>query len=199
MKEKRRYGKAVYFISSNINKFYEVREVLNEFGLSTVLLRLRKVEVQSDSIEEVARRSAELTAKELGLNVVTEDAGLFIKALNGFPGPYSSYVYRTLGNQGILKLMEGVDERDAEFRSAVAFAEPEGEVKVFVGVVKGEIAREIASGRKFGFDPIFLPVGCGGKTFAELDVREKNKVSHRGIAFRKFAEWYTSLLKLKFK
>ena len=196
MKEKRRYGKAVYFISSNINKFYEVREVLNEFGLSTVLLRLRKVEVQSDSIEEVARRSAELTAKELGLNVVTEDAGLFIKALNGFPGPYSSYVYRTLGNQGILKLMEGVDERDAEFRSAVAFAEPEGEVKVFVGVVKGEIAREIASGRKFGFDPIFIPYEGDGRTFGELEVEEKNALSHRARALRKLAEWLTGSSKI---
>ena len=194
--KKNRYSKAVYFVSSNVNKFYEVREVLNEFGLSTVLLRLRKVEVQSDSIEEVARRSAELTAKELGLNVVTEDAGLFIKALNGFPGPYSSYVYRTLGNQGILKLMEGVDERDAEFRSAVAFAEPEGEVKVFVGVVKGEIAREIASGRKFGFDPIFIPYEGDGRTFGELEVEEKNALSHRARALRKLAEWLTGSSKI---
>ncbi|MCD6530333.1 XTP/dITP diphosphatase [Candidatus Bathyarchaeota archaeon] len=199
MRGNNRYGKAVYFVSSNVNKFYEAREVLNEFGLSIVLLRLKKLEVQSDSVEEVARKSAETAAKELGLNVVTEDAGLFIEALNGFPGPYSSYVHRTLGNEGILKLMKDVDERGAEFKAAVAFAEPDGDVKVFVGVVKGEIAHRMAGGREFGFDPIFIPAGFGGRTFAELSVSEKNRVSHRGIAFRRFAEWYTSLLKLKLK
>ena len=193
------YGKAVYLVSNNINKFYEAREVLNEYGLATVMLRIKGSEIQSDSIEEIAKESARTMAERLNLNVVTEDAGLFIEALNGFPGPYSSYVYKTLGNEGILKLMEGINDRTAEFRSAVAFAEPNGETKVFLGISSGKIAYRMVRGREFGFDPIFIPDGCDGRTFAELSIQEKNAVSHRGKAFKKFAEWYISLIKLKFK
>lgn len=193
------YGKAVYLVSNNINKFYEAREVLNEYGLATVMLRIKGLEIQSDSIEEIAKESARTMAERLNLNVVTEDAGLFIEALNGFPGPYSSYVYKTVGNEGVLKLMEGIEDRTAEFKSAVAFAEPNGETKVFLGVSSGKIAYRMVCGREFGFDPIFIPDRCDGRTFAELSIQEKNVVSHRGRAFKKFAEWYTSLIKLKFK
>ena len=119
---------------------------------------------------------------------MVEDAGLFIEALKGFPGPYSSYVYKTLGVQGILKLMEGVKRREAYFLSAIAYAEPGLEPKVFLGKVEGFIVPEARGSKGFGFDPIFQPKGSE-KTFAEMGVEEKNRFSHRAKALSALAEW----------
>ena len=184
--------KVAYFLSNNMNKFREAARILEKYGIIIVLIRLKKKEIQNDSIEKIAKVSAEEAAEELNLPVVTEDAGLFIDALNGFPGPYSSFTYRTIGVEGILKLMSGVENRKAKFKSAVAYAEPSGESRIFSGGVSGEISVTAKGDKGFGFDPIFQPYDYKGRTFAELDTDEKNAISHRGLAFRKFAEWYIS-------
>jgi XTP/dITP diphosphohydrolase len=118
-----------------------------------------------------------------------EDAGLFIEALNGFPGPFSSYVYKTIGTQGVLRLMRGIKNRNALFLSAVAFCKPKSDPQVFVGKVDGVITLKERGGYGFGFDPIFQPKGKK-KTFAEMRRGEKNKFSHRAKALRNFAEWF---------
>jgi XTP/dITP diphosphohydrolase len=123
-----------------------------------------------------------------------EDAGLFISRLSGFPGPYSAYVYKTIHNDGILKLLEGSKERDAKFQSVIGYCDQETvcEPIFFEGVVNGEITlteRKEQGKSGFGFDPIFEPSGIE-KTFAEMTIIEKNRYSHRAMAIRKFAEWY---------
>jgi len=122
-----------------------------------------------------------------------EDAGLFVEALKGFPGPYSAYVYRTLGTRGILKLMENVEDRAASFRSVVVFSSPEHQPVCFSGEVKGRISMEERGDSGFGFDPIFEPEAGDGRTFAEMTTEEKNRYSHRAEALRRFAKWYSSL------
>jgi XTP/dITP diphosphohydrolase len=119
---------------------------------------------------------------------IVEDSGLFIRALNWFPGTLSSQVFRKIGNRGILKLMEGVEDRYAVFRSAIALGLGENVIKVFEGVAEGEVALEARGSGGFGYDPIFIPSGHR-KTFAEMDVDEKNKVSHRGMAVRRLIEY----------
>ena len=104
--------------------------------------------------------------------------------MNGFPGPYSSYVFKTLGNKGIIKLMEGVENRKAYFMAVIAFFDGE-KVWTFKGRVDGEIADEIRGDKGFGYDPIFL---YGDKTFAEMG-DEKNEVSHRRRALENFFSW----------
>jgi XTP/dITP diphosphohydrolase len=125
--------------------------------------------------------------------MVVEDAGLFVDALNGFPGPYAAYAYRTIGNKGLLRLMETADNRKARFKSVVAFFSSKLELPAcFEGIVRGEIVRKerkASNGPGFGFDPIFKPDNSD-KTFAQMDVVEKCKRSHRAAAFRKFGEWY---------
>jgi XTP/dITP diphosphohydrolase len=121
-----------------------------------------------------------------------EDAGLFIEALNGFPGPYSSYVYRSIETKGILKLMENVEKRDAHFQSVVAFSSPEESPRCFHGKANGKISMEVRGELGFGFDPIFEPSDDGNRTFAEMRMPEKNMRSHRAEALRKFAKWYES-------
>jgi len=117
-----------------------------------------------------------------------EDSGLFIDALGGFPGPYSSYAFKTIGCRGILRLMDGIGDRSASFRCAVAYCAAGSEPVVFSGVSGGSIATAMRGSKGFGFDPIFI--GKGSRlTYAELDEESKCASSHRGESFRRFAEW----------
>uniref|UniRef100_A0A7C1P367 dITP/XTP pyrophosphatase n=1 Tax=Thermofilum pendens TaxID=2269 RepID=A0A7C1P367_THEPE len=177
----------VYLATGNKTKAAEIINVLAEAGITAEVVPLKKLEVQSDSLEEIARVAAE-RLPPLDAPIVVEDAGLFVTALNGFPGPYSHYVFRTLGCRGLLKLLEGVEERRACFKSVVAVKMPSGEVEVFTGETWGVITHEERGGKGFGFDPIFQPEGST-KTFAEMDLEEKNLWSHRGRAVRKLALW----------
>lgn len=186
-------GRVIFFASDNVNKFNEARRVLAEFDVAVGMLRVKSLEVQSDSLEMIACASVVDAFGRCRLPVVVEDAGLFVDGLNGFPGPYAAYVYRTIGNAGLLRLMENVDVRRAKFESVVAYFSEELELPIcFSGVVSGEIASEErkSEGRSgFGFDPIFIPSGSE-MTFAEMTLEEKNRHSHRADAFRKFGEWY---------
>jgi XTP/dITP diphosphohydrolase len=194
-------GSVVFFATGNVNKFKEARKVLDGFGISVGMLRVKSVEIQSDSLEEVARASVVDAFGRCRRPIFVEDAGLFVDGLNGFPGPYAAYVYKTLGNAGLLKLMENVEARGARFESVLAYLSKELRAPVcFSGSVAGKVA--LSEGRKtgqggFGFDPVFIPDGST-KTFAEMSVEEKNQVSHRAKALRKFAEWYTSLCRSGF-
>jgi len=185
-------GRVVFFVTSNVHKFNEARLVLAEHRVATALLRVKKVEVQDDNVENIAKASALDAVKKCKLPLIVEDAGLFVEALNGFPGPYSSHVYRTIGTKGILKLMENVEKRDAYFQSVVAFCGPEELPKCFHGKVEGRISLEERGSSGFGFDPIFEPSASSNKTFAEMGMTAKNNYSHRALALRKFVRWYTS-------
>lgn len=180
----------VLFATTNEHKFLEAQSIMKEYGVELVFLARKGLEVQSDSIEEIANRSAVFSSSDARVPVVVEDAGLFVDALKGFPGPYSSYVFRTLGCDGILRLLEGNPDRKASFVSAVAFCEPNNPPICFSAATEGMIEPEARGSAGFGFDPIFMPAGGGTKTFAEMTVSEKNRQSHRAKAFRRFAEWY---------
>ncbi len=189
-------GKVVFFATGNINKFNEARSMLGSHGVAVGMLRLKGDEVQSDSLQEIAEKSAHNAYERCHLPIFVEDAGLFIDSLTGFPGPYAAYVYKTIHNSGILKLMEGVKDRKAAFQSIISYCDEQTELDPlsFRGESKGEItAQERRQNGKsgFGFDPIFQPDGSK-KTFAEMTIAEKNGYSHRANAIRKFAEWYTS-------
>jgi len=191
-------GRVAFFVTGNVHKFNEARLILGEYKVATAMLKIEAVEIQDDNLENIAKASATDAAKNCSLPIIVEDAGLFIEALNGFPGPYSSYVYRTIGTRGILKLMENVDKRNAHFQSIVAFSSPEEAPKCFHGEAKGKIAMEERGKFGFGFDPIFEPSSGGKRTFAEMATTEKNEHSHRAKALRKFAKWYMSASKRRF-
>jgi XTP/dITP diphosphohydrolase len=188
-------GRFVFFATNNINKFNEARRVLAEKRIAVGMLRIKSLEIQSESLGEIARASVVEAFRRCRLPVLVEDAGLFVEALNGFPGPYAAYVYKTVGNEGLLKLMEKTDNRKSMFKSVVAYLSSELESPMcFEGAVSGEIMRrEKRSGKTgFGFDPIFKP-DDSEETFAQMNVVEKCKHSHRANAFRKFAKWYKQL------
>lgn len=186
-------GKVIFFATGNVHKFCEARAVLASYSLAAGMLRVKGAEIQSDSLQEIAVTSVTNAFKHCRLPLIVEDAGLFVHSLKGFPGPYSAYVYRTIDNAGLLKLMDGTENRNATFRSSIAyFDDKTNEIVCFEGETEGEITlheRMLSSKSSFGFDPIFQPHGSG-KTFAEMTLQEKNSFSHRAQAFRKFAEWY---------
>jgi len=94
----------VRVISKNPGKLREIRLVLAKFGIEVESVEERKLEVQTESLEEIAKIAAERLLGRVPEPFIVEDSGLFITSLRGFPGPYSSYVYRTIGCEGILKL-----------------------------------------------------------------------------------------------
>jgi XTP/dITP diphosphohydrolase len=186
-------GKVIFFATNNVNKFQEARRVLAEYKIAVGMLRVKSSEIQSESLEQVAKASAIEAFRNCNLPVIVEDAGLFVEALNGFPGPYAAYVYKTIGNRGLLQLMENAKNRKARFSSVVAYYSARCKSPIcFEGEVLGKITEEerrSGDGHGFGFDPIFKPANSN-KTFAEMSYSMKNKCSHRANALYKFAQWY---------
>ncbi|MDD1776367.1 MAG: XTP/dITP diphosphatase [Candidatus Methanomethylicus sp.] len=187
--------KPILFVTGNQHKCEEASRALAEYGITLKMANCEKVEIQSDSLGEIALYAANWAAMKLGTAVLVEDSGLFIKSLGGFPGPFSSYAHKTIGCGGILSLMSGESDRKAFFEAAVAYVAPNAKPQIFTGLIDGEIARSVRGSQGFGFDPIFEPDGYGGKTFAEISLLEKTSLSHRGKAFRCFGKWYSECLK----
>ena len=175
--------------TGNHHKYEEAREVLRELGVELEHYEVERVEIQADDPVDIAAYSLE-QIKEEGRPMVVEDAGLFIDHYGGFPGPYSSYVLVKVDLPGVLKLMEGVEDRKASFQSVVAYRHGDAK-RCFRGVVEGKIAHSIRGTGGFGYDPLFIPDEDDGRTFGEMTEEEKNALSHRARAFRKFGEWFT--------
>ncbi|MEE8167975.1 MAG: XTP/dITP diphosphatase [Candidatus Hydrothermarchaeales archaeon] len=171
-----------YFQTTNRHKFAEAQEILGGRGIEIERIPKEYREVQAARLEEVALQAlGEIERK----GVFIEDSGLFVKALKGFPGVYSSNTLETIGVDGILKLMQGVDNRNAEFVSIIGLKTEE--VKLFKGIVKGSISLATRGNSGFGYDPIFVPEGYE-RTFAE-DIKLKNEISHRRRALDKLANY----------
>ncbi len=180
----------IYFASSNENKFIEIQNLCrheNTVEFEIIFEKTEIPEIQSESITVVAEDKVKRAFEIIKKPVMVEDDGLFISSLNAFPGVYSSFVFKTIGNEGILKLLSEKDNRSASFLSVISFCDGKN-VQSFVGETVGKISREIIPGG-WGYDPIFIPEN-ENKTFGQMDVLKKNELSHRSKAFRKFLKWY---------
>ncbi len=181
--------RTLLFITGNKGKFIEAKTLLGEFGIEVEQADLDIIEPQAETLEEVVEECAREALRIAKRSFIIEDSGLFVNALNGFPGVYSSYVYRKIGCEGILKLLAGSADRSAYFMAVLAYGEPRGEIRIFTGRVDGTIATETRGKSGFGYDPLFIPLGSS-LTFAEMGIEEKNKFSHRARALRTFASWF---------
>ena len=177
----------ITFVTGNEGKQAEVSAML---PCQVIQRDMGYPEIQADTLQDVARYGLDWLRSRIDGPFMLEDAGLFIEELQGFPGVYSSYVYRTIGNQGILRLLKDADLRDAVFRSVIGLYD--GEIHFFIGECQGSIAREMRGKHGFGYDPIFMPAG-GQQTFAEMAPAEKNRYSHRGSAVKKLAAYLEML------
>jgi len=174
----------VLFASSNTHKYEEAKKILAEFGIKLEFFQTDLVEIQDDSLSKIALQKALSAYEKCKKPVIIEDDGLFIDSLSGFPGPYSSYIFNTIGNDGILKLIG--DNRDTQFVAIIAFCDSSNEPTLFESKVAGTISKNIQDGG-WGYDPIFIPENQN-KTYAEL--ADKNKLSHRYESLKKFASWF---------
>lgn len=178
----------VTFISTNPGKFREVRELLSPFGVRTRWRRRTLPEPQADTLEQVV--AAKLAAvRDLTGYLLVEDSGLFIPALEGFPGVYSAHFLKAWKFGPILELLQHRDRR-AYFRT-VAGLRRGRERWTFSGEVLGSISLRAKGTHGFGYDPIFIPDG-ERKTFGELPIERKNELSHRARAIRKVGAFLRS-------
>ena len=167
---------------------HKAREVAAFFGgtLEIEHVSLDCPEFRHDDVREIAKGKASFAYLQLGRPLIVDDTALFIRALRGFPGPYAAYVLGTIGNPGILRLMEGSADRFARFETAIAYAW-DGGIEVFLGVLEGTITQAPSGESGFGYDPIFA---YNERTLAELDVLEKSRMSHRARALHAFRTWF---------
>ena len=181
----------ILFATANQNKAAEIQRMLpSHFELITLSdIELNEdIPETSDTIEGNAKQKADYITEHFNLNCFADDTGLEIKALNGEPGVYSA---RYAGNQRsdndnmdlVLNKLVSVSDRSARFKTVIAL-NINDEQHLFEGIVNGTIRTEKTGTNGFGYDPIFEPENCG-KTFAEMDINEKNKYSHRARAFSK--------------
>lgn len=178
--------------SQNPDKIREVEEVLDSLALPIEIVRgyeWPEVEETEDTLEGNALLKARVVAAYTGHAAVADDTGLEVRALGGAPGvftaryagPDASYadnVAKLLGE------LEGVEDRRARFRTAVALVDPSGEEVVVEGSLEGSIAAEARGTGGFGYDPVFL---VDGRTLAEIPPAEKNAISHRAVALQALA------------
>jgi XTP/dITP diphosphohydrolase len=183
------------FASNNEHKINEIRSLL---GNNFRLLSLRDVNILDDipevepTIEGNALAKARFAHKVSGMNVFADDTGLEIAALGGLPGVHSA---RFAGEDKdssaniakVLEMLESNKNRDARFKTVIAHI-LEGKEYLFEGIVNGTIIHEKKGTGGFGYDPIFIPEGKSS-TFGEMELAEKNTVSHRARAFEKLTEF----------
>ncbi len=169
----------------------EIRD-LNDFG------PIPEIEEDGSSFEENAYKKAAFTAKVLGLPALADDSGLEVEALGGKPGVHSA---RFAGpdasddenNAKLLDEMRGVKNRKARFVCVISIAVPTGFALTYEGTCEGVILEEPRGTSGFGYDPLFY-YPPAEKTFAEMTMEEKSKVSHRGMALRELQSEFDKVL-----
>lgn len=185
--------------SRNEHKIEELRDTLAdlEIKLQSALdyPELEEVVEDKETLEGNALKKARYVQRITGLPALADDTGLEVEALDGRPGVYSA---RYAGEEASYRdnleklLAEMIDvkgkDRKARFRTVVAFVDGKGGEYTFEGICPGAILKEPRGQKGFGYDPVFRPEGFD-RTFAEIDPEEKNRISHRGLAIRKFYEW----------
>lgn len=184
----------LYFVSNNLHKYSEIKSMSNDkiIGLDLKFCKQDIIEIQDEKIEKIAIEKAKSAYTIVKKPIIIEDDGLFIKSLNGFPGQYSKFILKSIGNIGIIRLLKGSSDRSAYFKSIFVYNDGII-VKVFYGKIIGKISSTITEGG-WGYDPIFIPLNRNNKkgiTFAKLSqINKKNELSHRRIAFYKFIKWF---------
>lgn len=190
----------IIFASNNKNK---IQEIQNQAPISIQIITLDEIGCTEDiaetgtTLEENAIIKANYITEKYGLPCFADDTGLEIDALNGEPGVYSA---RYAGEDKIadknmdlvLEKLNNSTNRKAQFKTVIAL-NINNQQHLFTGIVEGEIRNEKTGTNGFGYDPIFEPENLG-KTFAEMTLEEKNKLSHRGRAVEQLIEFLSEII-----
>ncbi len=194
---------AIVIATTNQGKLKEFRELLKDQPIEILSLAdfgpIPEVIEDGETFDDNAYKKALFTAKVLGLPAIADDSGLTVKALDGKPGVYSArFAGEDASDQDnidkLLRDMEGVGNRKAAFMCVLSLAVPSGPALTYEGMCEGEILRTQKGDAGFGYDPVFFSPELG-KTFAEADMAEKNKISHRGRALAEMNSEFANVLK----
>lgn len=151
--------KKITYVTGNWYKIMCARSILEPLGFEVDNIKMETTEIQANNVEDVAMYSAKEASDKLKCDVLKNDTGLYVEALGGFPGPYTHYVDEKLGEDGLLKLLKGVDNRNACFIEAFAYCEYGKDPVVFKSITKGRIATEKSGIYGWSWDFIFIPDG----------------------------------------
>ena len=163
-----------------------------EFDIEVEQLNVSYEEDHDLGMEEIARQSAKKMSDKLGKPVMVDDTGVFIDHYNNFPGPLAKFAFKNLGYEGLFKLLDGVDPK-GHFETAAAYCKPQGEPEVFLGRMEGKfiIKKDLEDAGFMPYMQIFIPTGFD-KVISDLNIEEKNSISHRAVAFRKLGQYIKS-------
>lgn len=188
----------IVFATHNKNKTKEVAALLQNIELLSLesINCFDEIEETANSLEGNAKIKADYVTNRFELNCFADDTGLEVDALNGAPGVYSARYAGEDGNAEkniakLLQAMKGKTNRDARFRTAIIL-NINGKQHLFEGVCEGMILEERSGSEGFGYDPIFQPKGYK-ISFAEMNMEEKGKISHRGLAVLKLIDFLNKL------
>jgi non-canonical purine NTP pyrophosphatase (RdgB/HAM1 family) len=171
-------------VSSNPNKGIEAERIL---GIPLLRVSIVLPEIQAPDVEEITRNKLEV-ARTKGYNrLIVEDVSLGFDELGNFPGPFVRWLLEAAGGKGLAAIAYALNNRAAKAECCVGYWNGTT-VEIFSGVCEGEILVEPRGAGQFGWDAWFQPHGSK-KTFAEMTAEEKDKVSHRGEAYRKLAAY----------
>ena len=182
----------IILASRNSHKVREILQILSTDSIQVLGLdafpELPEVPEDQDSFEGNALQKARFVYERTGLLSVADDSGLEVDALNGAPGVrskrFTPEATSQANNKKLLEVLGTEPKRTARFRCAIAVVGPTGEATA-TGSCEGHIAHEERGSGGFGYDPLFMPSTFPGHTMAEVSAEDKNRISHRGEAFRK--------------
>jgi XTP/dITP diphosphohydrolase len=186
----------ICFATNNQHKLYEVRDAVPE-EIKIVSLDeincFEELPETSDTLEGNSYQKASFVLEHYKIPCFADDTGLEVEALDGEPGVYSARFAGPQRNSEdnialLLARLESKANRKARFRTVITLVGFEPEPLFFEGIIDGEIIRSVRGGNGFGYDPVFQPAGFT-KTFAEMDLAEKNSLSHRAIAVKKLSTY----------
>lgn len=177
----------IKYITTNKFKILVAKENLEPLGIEVEAQSIDCPEIQADTIEEVAKFSSKYASDFLQEDTLKNDSGLMIPALNGFPAAYTKYVDQTLGIDGVLKLMDGIENREAYFLEVLAYTPYGEETIVFTSKTEGTLAKTPSGENGWSWDFIFIPKGTN-KTMACYSDDERWKFWDNS-AYKKLAEY----------
>ena len=184
----------ICFVTGNQNKIIEVEKLIKNFKIiSTKDLHFYdEIPETENTIKGNAFIKSSFIYNKFNINCFSDDSGLFINALGGEPGVrsarYASEISHTEKNINlVLKNLRGEEDRSAAFQTCICLI-INGKISYFEGSVKGIITSKRLGSRGFGYDPIFIPEGYE-RSFAQMSLEEKNKISHRSIATKKLVNF----------
>jgi XTP/dITP diphosphohydrolase len=186
----------VFVVASNNQ--HKIEEMNSLLGSSFLLKSLADISCSEElpetqgTLEGNSLQKAKYVFDHYGVSCFADDTGLEVEALNGEPGVDSAHYAgeQRSADDNIELLLQKLDDkhnRKARFRTIITLVAPSG-IKAFEGEARGEIIAERRGQKGFGYDPVFLPEGYS-KTFAEMTLAEKNKISHRAMAITKLVEY----------